>query len=50
MDNSSGRVAGDELVAYLNTPEAIKFLRRGYDTVSPDGPDYFSVVTPRCCT
>jgi pimeloyl-ACP methyl ester carboxylesterase len=42
--NSSGKVAGDELVAYLNSPEAITFLRRGYDTVSPDGPEHFSVV------
>jgi pimeloyl-ACP methyl ester carboxylesterase len=42
--NSSGKVAGDDLVAYLNSPEAITFLRRAYDPVSPDGPDHFSVV------
>ena len=42
--NSSGRVAGEELVAYLNSPEAITFLRRGYDPISPDGADHFSVV------
>lgn len=42
--NSAGRVAGDELVAYLNTPEAIGFLRQAYDPVSPDGPDHFPVV------
>lgn len=42
--NSSGRVAGGELVAYLNSPEAVAFLRRAYDPVSPDGPDHFSVV------
>jgi pimeloyl-ACP methyl ester carboxylesterase len=42
--NSSGRAAGDELVASLNSPEAITFLRRAYDPVSPDGPDHFPVV------
>ncbi|MEV4619028.1 alpha/beta hydrolase [Asanoa sp. NPDC049573] len=42
--NSSGRVAGEELVAYLNTPEAVTFLRRAYDPVSPDGPEHFPVV------
>jgi pimeloyl-ACP methyl ester carboxylesterase len=42
--NSSGRAAGDELVAYLNSPEAITFLRRAYDPVSPDGPEHFSVI------
>ncbi len=42
--NSSGRVAGGDLVGYLNSPEAVTFLRRAYDPVSPDGPDHFSVV------
>jgi pimeloyl-ACP methyl ester carboxylesterase len=42
--NSSGRAAGDDLLAYLNSPEAITFLRRAYDPVSPDGPDHFPVV------
>lgn len=42
--NSSGRAGGDDLVAYLNSPEAITFLRRGYDPVSPDRPDHFPVV------
>jgi pimeloyl-ACP methyl ester carboxylesterase len=42
--NSSGRVAGADLLAYLNSPEATTFLRRAYDPVSPDGPDHFSVV------
>jgi pimeloyl-ACP methyl ester carboxylesterase len=42
--NSSGRVAGGDLVAYLNSPEAVTFLRRAYDPVSPDGPAHFSVV------
>jgi pimeloyl-ACP methyl ester carboxylesterase len=41
--NSSGRAAGDELVASLNSPEAITFLRRAYDPVSPDGPDHFPI-------
>jgi pimeloyl-ACP methyl ester carboxylesterase len=42
--NSTGKVAGDDLAAYLNSPEAITFLRQGYDPISPDGPDHFSVV------
>jgi len=42
--NASGRTAGGDLVAYLNSPEAITFLRRAYDPVSPDGPDHFAVV------
>jgi pimeloyl-ACP methyl ester carboxylesterase len=42
--NPSGRAAGGDLVAYLNSPEAIMFLRRAYDPVSPDGPDHFPVV------
>jgi pimeloyl-ACP methyl ester carboxylesterase len=42
--NSAGKVAGDDLVAYLNSPEAITFLRRGYDRISPDCPDHLSVV------
>jgi pimeloyl-ACP methyl ester carboxylesterase len=42
--NSAGRVSGDELVAYLASSEAMTFLRRAYDPVSPDGPDHFSVV------
>lgn len=42
--NSSGRVAGDKLAAFLKTPEAVAFLRRFYDPFSPDGPDHFPVV------
>jgi pimeloyl-ACP methyl ester carboxylesterase len=42
--NSAGRVAGDDLVTYLGSPDAIAFLRRAYDPVSPDGPDHFAVV------
>lgn len=42
--NSSGRVAGDQLVEFLKTPQAVAFLRRFYDPVSPDGPDHFAVV------
>jgi pimeloyl-ACP methyl ester carboxylesterase len=42
--NSSGRVAGGELVEFLSSPEAVTFLRQAYDPFSPDGPDHFSVV------
>ena len=42
--NSSGKVVGSQLDAMLATPEAMEFLRRGYDPVSPDGPDHFTVV------
>jgi len=42
--NAAGKAAGGDLVAYLNSPEAITFLRRAYDPVSPDGPDHFAVV------
>ena len=42
--NSAGKTAGGDLVAYLNSPEAITFLRQAYDPFSPDGPDHFPVV------
>ena len=42
--NSAGKVSGAELVAYLNSAEAITFLRQAYDPISPDGPDHFPVV------
>lgn len=42
--NSSGRTHGNELVASLDSPETIAYLRRGYDPVSPDGADHFPVV------
>ncbi|HET8590089.1 MAG TPA: alpha/beta hydrolase, partial [Nakamurella sp.] len=42
--NSSGKVPGADLVASLGSPDAIAFLRRGYDPVSPDGADHFPVV------
>jgi pimeloyl-ACP methyl ester carboxylesterase len=42
--NASGRAAGDDLVTYLNSPEAITFLRQAYDPVSPDGPEHFPAV------
>jgi pimeloyl-ACP methyl ester carboxylesterase len=42
--NSSGKVPGADLVASLGSSEAIAFLRRGYDPVSPDGADHFPVV------
>jgi pimeloyl-ACP methyl ester carboxylesterase len=40
----SGRVPGSPLDAFLATPEAIGFLRQGYDPISPDGPEHFEVV------
>lgn len=42
--NSSGRVSGSTLLALLEAPETMEFLRRGYDPVSPDGADHFPVV------
>lgn len=42
--NSSGKVAGSDLIAALGSAEAITMLRRGYDPVTPDGPDHFLVV------
>lgn len=42
--NSSGRVPGSDLMRWLHTEEAMDFLRQGYDPVSPDGPEHFSVV------
>jgi pimeloyl-ACP methyl ester carboxylesterase len=42
--NSSGKADFAEVVATLNSPETIAFLRRAYDPVSPDGPDHFPVV------
>ncbi len=42
--NSSGKVADSELDGLLASPEAVTFLRAGYDPVSPDGPEHFAVV------
>jgi pimeloyl-ACP methyl ester carboxylesterase len=42
--NSSGKTPDSQLIASLDSPETIAFLRRGYDPVSPDGPDHFPVV------
>lgn len=42
--NSSGKVPGSNILASLDSPTAMEFLRRGYDPVSPDGPDHFPVV------
>ncbi|MGH3260482.1 MAG: alpha/beta fold hydrolase [Trebonia sp.] len=42
--NSAGKAPGSELVAALDSPEAIALLRRGYDPISPDGPEHFPVV------
>jgi pimeloyl-ACP methyl ester carboxylesterase len=42
--NSSGRVPDSEIDRLLHTDEALGFLRRAYDPVSPDGPEHFPVV------
>lgn len=42
--NSSGKVAGSGLMTFLRSAEAVRFLRRAYDPVSPDGADHFPVV------
>ncbi len=42
--NSSGKVTGSDLDAFLDSPEAMGFLRAGYDPFSPDGPEHFPVV------
>ena len=42
--NSSGKIPDSPLLAQLAAPEAIGFLRREYDAVSPDGPQHFAVV------
>lgn len=43
---SAGRAEdGDgQLMEALAAPEAMEFLRHGYDPVSPDGPEHFAVV------
>lgn len=42
--NSSGRVPGSDLERFLRTDEAQAYLRRGYEAVSPDGPEHFPVI------
>jgi pimeloyl-ACP methyl ester carboxylesterase len=42
--NSSGRVSGTDLERFLRTDEGRDYLRRGYETVSPDGPEHFPVI------
>jgi pimeloyl-ACP methyl ester carboxylesterase len=42
--NSSGRVPGTDLEAFLRTDKARAYLRRGYEAVSPDGPEHFPVI------
>lgn len=42
--NSSGKVTGTDLDTFLESPEAMSFLRAGYDPFSPDGPEHFAVV------
>jgi len=37
-------VPGSDLDRLLHSEEAKNFLRRGYDPVSPDGPEHFPVV------
>jgi pimeloyl-ACP methyl ester carboxylesterase len=40
----SGRRAGTDLDQFLESPEAVTYLRGDYDAISPDGPDHFPVV------
>ena len=42
--NSTGKAAGGDIVSLLNSSEVITFLRQGYDPVSPDGPEHFTIV------
>ena len=42
--NSAGRAPNDQIEALLASPEAMNFLRAGYDPYSPDGPEHFSVI------
>jgi pimeloyl-ACP methyl ester carboxylesterase len=42
--NSAGKVTGTVLDEFLESPEAMGFLRAGYDPFSPDGPEHFPVV------
>lgn len=42
--NSSGKRVGTDLDAFLDSPQAITFLREEYDAVSPDGADHFQIV------
>jgi pimeloyl-ACP methyl ester carboxylesterase len=42
--NSKGRIPDSSLDRLLKSPEAMDFLRAGYDPFSPDGPGHFSVV------
>jgi pimeloyl-ACP methyl ester carboxylesterase len=42
--NSSGKVPDSDLERLIASPEAVAFLRAGYDPVSPDGPEHFDVV------
>ncbi len=42
--NSAGKASDNQIEALLTSPEAMSFLRAGYDAYSPDGPEHFSVV------
>jgi pimeloyl-ACP methyl ester carboxylesterase len=42
--NLAGRRPGTDLDQFLESPEAVTYLRGDYDAISPDGPDHFPVV------
>lgn len=42
--NSSGRVPDSEFERWLYSDQAMELLRKGYDPVSPDGPEHFPVI------
>jgi pimeloyl-ACP methyl ester carboxylesterase len=42
--NSSGKLLDSDLEKLLAAPEAMTWLRTGYDAISPDGPQHFEVV------
>lgn len=42
--NSAGKASDNQIEALLISPEAMGFLRAGYDAYSPDGPEHFPVV------
>lgn len=42
--NFAGRRPGTALDQFLESPEAVTYLRGDYDAISPDGPEHFPVV------
>jgi pimeloyl-ACP methyl ester carboxylesterase len=42
--NFEGRRTGTALDQFLESPEAVTYLRGDYDAISPDGPDHFPIV------